>query len=499
MNRETTIAVGAGVIAAAGITGVMLYERSKAKSATSSSPSSTTATFALSSLKLPSQATLGQPISGSVVVTNTGSAAGTLTLSGKVIAGQQVVANIASQTTPTIQPGSSVTVTFTSSALPSTQSAIGSQSLVVAIVSQQAQSVTGTIAMAGTANFGFSSVSVIGGTTPGQRLQVSATIYNNGTAAGQANLTGFINLGSALQGHMTPLTTPTIQAGASATVTMTSEGLISSTFSGQTLIVVLTIQGGSSANVSFKVGTAPSTTSTSTSSSSGSTSSSGSSGSGSSGSTSTVPPTALQTAQAQLQTILENAGCNGMSFSGDMSIQNSSGGVTVLISALQQAQAAVSYFTAHCGGTWGIYAYPSKPNVYYVLSSSQVATINNEGGGIVPWSSAVWNPPTTTTTTTTTTTATKPAICTTGVTEIQSLQTQYNSIQSQINSLQAEWTQSFLYGGAGPNATATQIEQHDAQLAAIKDQITTLQAQLTAIGGQIVSISDQMSNAGCFS
>lgn len=56
----------------------------------------------------------------------------------------------------------------------------------------------------------------------------------------------------------------------------------------------------------------------------------------------------------------------------------------------------------------------------------------------------------------------------------------------QANSLQAEWTQSFLYGGAGMT-----IAQHDAQLA-------TLQQEIAAAKARAISIGQQMQSLGCF-
>lgn len=95
--------------------------------------------------------------------------------------------------------------------------------------------------------FQFASSTFSGNAVVGDYEQVTAQVNNTGTTAAQCTLSRGIttNTSGVIEGHWNISNSPTIPAGGQAEVTFETDGPIASQFHGQTLDVLLELDGGS--------------------------------------------------------------------------------------------------------------------------------------------------------------------------------------------------------------------------------------------------------------
>lgn len=241
MRTGTKVGIGvAAVLATAG--GAVLYERSRTTS-TSSPPVSS----GVGQLKLiAATVTIGSrgvPLVASLTLQASG---------GATSAGQQGVGmhlsqgSLAMQTggtvsVPALASGATAKVQVTSQGPVSTAFASGSVGVVFALANGSTISTTFQVAATAAAfSFVGGSFRVQSPVQPGSYAVGTVQVQNTGGTAGVPPISGVTtNSGGADEGHWVSVNPPSISPGQTATVTVQSQGPISSIFQGQTLTAAL--------------------------------------------------------------------------------------------------------------------------------------------------------------------------------------------------------------------------------------------------------------------
>jgi len=278
--------------------------------ATSGSTLSTTtqvqgsASFSIvSAVVTPNPVQPGQPATASVVVQNSGSAPGTVTVAGVITYLGKQVGTFTPATSGTVQPNQTAQVPLTSASAIS-QSFAG-DTLIATFSLPNGQSMEATFQVSGEPDI-IVVDAVVTSAVAGQYGQASVTVTNQGQ--GQGTIPNFTLAETVYNGQAVGRWVPVqgvgqqLGPGQTTTVSMRSDGLLYAGYVGDTLEAVFEMNG-SAVSVPFTVQAAPSTGGTSPSSS---TSSSPSTSSGStSTSTSTSTPSICSSLQSQYNSVYQ--------------------------------------------------------------------------------------------------------------------------------------------------------------------------------------------------
>lgn len=190
----------------------------------------------------------GQRANARVRVTNVGTAAGSVTVTGDTVDGAGVrQGGWTSATTPELQPGQSAVVSLTSLG-PIDPMFAGQVLRAVFRAGGASVSAAFQVASPPQPKFALSVESISSPVQPGTYASARVRVTNTGTGSGSATVTGETLDGYGVrQGTWGAVQTPSLAPGQSAVVSLTSAGPIHAMFAGQTLRAVFRADGAEAA------------------------------------------------------------------------------------------------------------------------------------------------------------------------------------------------------------------------------------------------------------